>query len=140
MEERRAGSGSPLPGNDREWHMRSRGRQPRNAISEERFGSVPLNGYLAIKVQDLAHPWDVVLDQKLTAAQKRMILASWASDASAVESRPGFRWLKGTPGPKPQTQNRTAQQTHEQKETNGAVADYRAVVPSPVNGGYPASV
>ena len=140
MEERRAGSGSPLPGNDREWHMRSRVRQPRNAISEERFGSVPLNGYLAIKVQDLAHPWDVVLDQKLTAAQKRMILASWASDASAVESRPGFRWLKGTPGPVPLSHVRSALLALDQIEACGAVADYRAVVPSPVNGGYPASV
>ena len=31
--------------------------------------------------------------------EKRTLLCAWASDACAVESRPGFRWLPGTPGP-----------------------------------------
>jgi hypothetical protein len=59
----------------------------------------PLVGYLALKLQDFAHPREVVLDQDLDAVEKRAILAAWASDASAVESRPEFRWLFGTPGP-----------------------------------------
>jgi hypothetical protein len=46
-----------------------------------------------------AHPRDVLLDPRLDKARKRVLLASWASDACAVESRPAFRWLPGTPGP-----------------------------------------
>lgn len=45
------------------------------------------------------HPRDVLLDPRLDKARKRILLASWASDACAVESRPSFRWLPGTPGP-----------------------------------------
>ena len=60
---------------------------------------LPLTGYLAFRAQDYAHPREVLLDQDLDADQKRAILCAWASDASAVDSRPGFRWLPGTPGP-----------------------------------------
>jgi hypothetical protein len=45
------------------------------------------------------HPRDVLKDPLLDAAEKRAILASWASDASAVEDEPGLRWLLGTPEP-----------------------------------------
>ena len=38
-----------------------------------------------------AHPMDVVRDPDLTADEKRAILASWASDACAVEAAPGLR-------------------------------------------------
>jgi hypothetical protein len=61
----------------------------------------PLSGYLALRLQDFAHPWEVVQDQDLDAVEKRAILAAWASDASVVESHPQFRWLSGTPGPVP---------------------------------------
>jgi hypothetical protein len=100
-----------------------------------------VNSYLAIKAQDFSHPWDVILDRELSGDQKRALLASWASDAAAVESRPGFRWLKGTPGPVPLSHVRSALLALDQIEACGAVADYRAVAPSPVNGfGYSASV
>jgi hypothetical protein len=46
-----------------------------------------------------AHPRDILSDPRLDKARKRILLASWASDACAVESRPSFRWLPGTPGP-----------------------------------------
>jgi hypothetical protein len=36
-------------------------------------------------------PFDVVSDAKLSFMEKKAILASWASDACAVESQPGFR-------------------------------------------------
>ena len=42
-----------------------------------------------------AHPMDVVRDPDLTLNEKRAILASWASDACAVESMP---WLRCQPG------------------------------------------
>ena len=38
-----------------------------------------------------AHPRDVVSDTALTLAEKRAILASWASDASAIASCPALR-------------------------------------------------
>jgi hypothetical protein len=41
--------------------------------------------------QAFAHPSDVVNDPDLTLTEKRAILASWASDACAVESAPALR-------------------------------------------------
>ena len=38
-----------------------------------------------------AHPRDVVRHPTLTVAEKRAILASWASDASAIASCPALR-------------------------------------------------
>src|ERR1700748_1082317 len=38
-----------------------------------------------------AHPRDVVADADLTLNEKRAILASWASDACAVEAEPDYR-------------------------------------------------
>jgi hypothetical protein len=38
-----------------------------------------------------AHPKDVVADKDLTLNEKRAILASWASDACAVEAAPDLR-------------------------------------------------
>src|SRR5207302_2477670 len=41
--------------------------------------------------QAFAHPKDVVNDPDLTLSEKRAILASWASDACAVEAAPAMR-------------------------------------------------
>jgi hypothetical protein len=46
-------------------------------------------------------PLDVLKDPHLTTPQKREILSSWASDASAVQEEPSMRWLLGTPEPVP---------------------------------------
>ena len=43
-----------------------------------------------------AHPRDVVADRTITIAEKRAILASWASDAAAVPSNPALRELPGS--------------------------------------------
>jgi hypothetical protein len=48
-----------------------------------------------------SHPTDVVRDPDLTLNEKRAILASWASDACAVESAPALRIAP--PGAKPVT-------------------------------------
>lgn len=48
-----------------------------------------------------AHPSEVVKDPHLTIEQKREILTSWASDASAVQDEPTLRWLLGTIEPVP---------------------------------------
>ncbi len=37
------------------------------------------------------HPLDVVRDTDMTVAEKRSVLASWASDACAIESKPALR-------------------------------------------------
>jgi hypothetical protein len=47
------------------------------------------------------HPYDVLKDPLLDKAEKRAILASWASDASAVQDQPHLRWLFGTEEPVP---------------------------------------
>lgn len=48
-----------------------------------------------------AHPGDVLKDPGLSPEDKRAILSSWASDASAVKDQPTQRWLLGTPAPVP---------------------------------------
>ena len=47
------------------------------------------------------HPRDVLKDPLLDPAEKRAVLSSWASDASAVQDQPGRRWLLGTADPVP---------------------------------------
>ena len=42
-------------------------------------------------VRAFSHPEEVVDDPGLTLTEKRAILASWASDACAVEASPGLR-------------------------------------------------
>ncbi len=46
-----------------------------------------------------AHPRDVVADPDLSLAEKRAILASWASDASAIASCPALRAPDGLKAP-----------------------------------------
>jgi hypothetical protein len=45
------------------------------------------------------HPRDVVSHPRLSLAQKRAILASWASDASAIASCPALRAPEGLRAP-----------------------------------------
>jgi hypothetical protein len=45
------------------------------------------------------HPCAVLEAGALTGRNKRALLATWASDAYAVEGRPALRWLPGTPEP-----------------------------------------
>ena len=46
-----------------------------------------------------SHPRDVVHDPDLTLNEKRAILASWASDACAVEAAPALRHAPGSARP-----------------------------------------
>ena len=45
------------------------------------------------------HPRDVLSDPDLSLAEKRAILASWASDASAIASCPWLRAAEGLKAP-----------------------------------------
>ena len=51
-----------------------------------------------------SHPRDVLKDPVLDPDEKRAVLSSWASDASAVQDQPTLRWLLGTPEPVPFTE------------------------------------
>lgn len=51
--------------------------------------------------QAFEHPRDVVGDADLTLNEKRAILASWASDACAVEAAPALRRAPGADRPVP---------------------------------------
>jgi hypothetical protein len=42
------------------------------------------------------HPRDVIADTTISIAEKRAILASWASDAASVTSNPALRELPGS--------------------------------------------
>lgn len=62
-------------------------------------GEVELKPVLSLRAAEYVHPREVLQDTALNLAEKRALLCAWASDACAVDSRPGFRWLPGTPGP-----------------------------------------
>jgi hypothetical protein len=53
-------------------------------------------------------PRDVLKDPGLDLSGRRAVLASWASDASAVQDEPQMRWLLGTPEPVPLSEVREA--------------------------------
>lgn len=55
-----------------------------------------------------SHPRDVLKDPDLSTDEKRAVLASWASDASAVQDEPSLRWLLGAPEPVPLAEVREA--------------------------------
>ena len=48
--------------------------------------------------QAFSHPSDVLNDPDLTLNEKRAILASWASDACAIESAPALRCARAQGG------------------------------------------
>jgi hypothetical protein len=60
----------------------TRGRRPGDALDLDA---------LLHPARAFAHPLDVVRDRDLTLNEKRAILASWASDACAVEAAPALR-------------------------------------------------
>lgn len=47
----------------------------------------------------IERPVDVLKAAALSADDKRAILAAWASDFYAIDSKPAFRHLPGTPAP-----------------------------------------
>jgi hypothetical protein len=69
--------------------------------------------------QALAHPNDVVNDPDLTLSEKRAILASWASDACAVEAAPALR--------RPPGSNPVAFRRHHGRVARARSADTRSV-------------
>jgi hypothetical protein len=66
------------------------------AIERHEKDSLDLDALLH-PARAFAHPADVVNDPDLTLSEKRAILASWASDACAVEAVPALRRAPGSP-------------------------------------------
>lgn len=54
---------------------------------------------ILLQGMQIERPLDVVKATALSADDKRTILAAWASDFYAVDSKPGFRHIPGTPQP-----------------------------------------
>ena len=52
-----------------------------------------------VQGMQLQRPIDVVKSPSLSTDDKRAILAAWASDFYAVDSKPALRQLPGTPEP-----------------------------------------
>ena len=76
----------------------------RLATSEHQFKTQSLGAALERWLRPavgFSHPRDLLKDPGLSLAEKREVLASWASDASSVEEEPSLRWLLGTPEPVP---------------------------------------
>lgn len=94
----------------------------RLATSHEGLGLGGLAGPLSRLLRPavgFTHPSDVLKDPDLTAEEKRSVLSSWASDASAVQDEPRLRWLLGTPEPVPFSEVREAL---ERLDAEGGVA------------------
>jgi hypothetical protein len=81
------------------------------AIKDQTLGRIGLAEALERRLRPavgFARPRDVLKDPDLSREEKRAVLASWASDASAVEDRPDLRWLLGAPEPVPLSEVREA--------------------------------
>ena len=75
--------------------MKRRNHNKAFATDEREEDEFDVNSLLH-PAQAFVHPSDVVNDCDLTLSEKRAILASWASDACAVEANPALRRI--TPG------------------------------------------
>ncbi len=76
--------------NGRSW----RDGQHRDNLQDDASDRWDLNDLLH-PAQAFEHPSDVVNDPDLTLNEKRAILASWASDACAIEATPHLRCAPG---------------------------------------------
>ncbi len=74
--------------------------------------------------QAFSHPSEVVSDPDLSLNEKRAILASWASDACAVEAAPGLRCPPGGKRPIDIDEILCALRSLD-KEAQGGAARYR---------------
>ena len=71
--------------------MKDQTRKPQASPSENSLDSKLDLDALLHPARAFAHPMDVARDADLTLSEKRAILASWASDACALEAAPDLR-------------------------------------------------
>lgn len=94
----------------------------RLATSEQLIHQQGLAGLLARQLRPavgFSRPRDVLKDPDLSPDDKRAVLSSWASDASAVVDQPSLRWLLGTPEPIPFAEVRDALAILDRREACG---------------------
>ena len=72
---------------------------PKNIPSIARETTDPSLDRLLFPALHFSHPDEVVGDRTLDTQEKRAILASWASDACAVDSMPALRKPPGAANP-----------------------------------------
>jgi hypothetical protein len=70
--------------------MEDQTKKPQASFEAKSEGKFDVDALLH-PARAFAHPMDVVRDLDLTLNEKRAILASWASDACAVEAAPDLR-------------------------------------------------
>jgi hypothetical protein len=78
--------------------------------------------------QAFEHPSNVVHDPDLTLNEKRAILASWASDACAIDAAPELRYAPGGKKPVRFDDVMEALRTLDQQVHSDAAARYRRVL------------
>ena len=61
--------------------------------------AMALGPTVLLQGMQLRRPMDVVRASALSVDDKRSILAAWASDLYAIDSKPALRQLPGTPEP-----------------------------------------
>ena len=74
------------------------------------------------------HPSDVLSDPDLSLNEKRAILASWASDACAVEAAPALKCAPGTEHPVPVDEVLEALRALDKQASATDTARYRRLV------------
>lgn len=70
-----------------------------NMLQQAASDATVMGPAVLVQGMQLRRPIDVVTAPALSADDKRTILAAWASDFYAVESKPALRHLPGTPEP-----------------------------------------
>ncbi|WP_174021967.1 hypothetical protein G6L89_023760 (plasmid) [Agrobacterium fabrum] len=68
-------------------------------IQQAASNAAAMGPTILLQGMQIERPLDVVKATALSADDKRTILAAWASDFYAVDSKPAFRHMPGTPEP-----------------------------------------
>lgn len=69
------------------------------ALQQAAANAMAMGPMVLLQGMQVERPIDVVRATALSADDKRTILASWASDFYAIDSKPAFRHMPGTPKP-----------------------------------------
>ncbi|RWY90607.1 hypothetical protein EHI44_03500 [Rhizobium leguminosarum] len=70
-----------------------------NMLQKAVGNAMAMGPVVLVQGMQLKRPVDVVREPSLLVDDRRTILAAWASDFCAVESKPALRRLPGTPEP-----------------------------------------
>ena len=107
-------------------------RRLQDGLGEEAFFNNVTDGWnpndLLHPAQAFEHPSHVVNDPDLTFNEKRAILASWASDACALEAVPHLRCAPGAKRPVLYDEVMEAVRTLDKEVRQGGGAHYRRVL------------